>query len=194
MDPYWDKHTDGDGKWTAKNEGPPGADLAALRRGIGREPGTVPEMWRFYTTLVATGVVTNRLRAEHTALTLFGVHQQSKTTPMHQTGHGLGTALRAVRRSDKFSEQAVDRRFTAAATATSMAELALHLRGLVALLHDHDIDQPLDYTQLFRDLNDWQYPQNQGRVRRRWGSQYFVWSAAPDSAGQPQPESALETK
>jgi CRISPR system Cascade subunit CasB len=191
MEFYWEKLTSGDGKWK-RNEGAPGADLAALRRGVGREPGTVPEMWRFYITLVDTGVVTNRLRAEHTALTLFGVHQQSQKVPMHRTDHGLGTALRAVRRSDKFSEQAVDRRFTAAATATSMAELTLHLRGLVGLLHD--IDQPLDYTQLFRDLNNWQYPQNQGRVRRRWGSQYFVWSADPDSADQPQPESAQEPK
>lgn len=189
---YWDRHTDGDGKWMARNEGPPGGDLAALRRGIGREPGTVPEMWRFYTTLVDTGVVTNRLRAEHTALTLFAVHQQSKPVPMHRTDHGLGTALRAVRRSDKFSEQAVDRRFTAAATATSTAELALHLRGLISQLHD--IDQPLDYTQLFKDLNDWQYPQNQGRIRRQWGSQYFVWSTEPEPADHPQSDRAQEPK
>ncbi|HEX2300692.1 MAG TPA: type I-E CRISPR-associated protein Cse2/CasB, partial [Pseudonocardiaceae bacterium] len=130
---YWQRHTDGSGSWG--NDGPaPGAELAALRRGIDREPGSVPAMWPFYTTLSASGALTTRLAAEHLALTLFAVHQQSLPQPVHRKGVGLGSAILELRNSGKFSPEAVDRRFAAAATATSLTELAHHLRGLIAQL------------------------------------------------------------
>ncbi|SBW22911.1 hypothetical protein FDG2_3299 [Candidatus Protofrankia californiensis] len=151
---------------------PDGADLAALRRGIGREPGSVPAMWRYYTALDREGRLTARLRAEHVALTLYAVHQQSLPSPAHRFGTGLGAALLALRDSDRFSPDAVDRRFNAAATATSLDEAAYHLRGLVRQLRQ--VPQSLDYTQLLRDFVDWQHPERVGQVRRRWGAQYFL--------------------
>lgn len=171
---YWQHHTDGRGHWR-RGEPPPGGELAALRRGMGKEPGAVPEMWSFYTTLDAAGRLTDALRAEHLTLALFAVHQQSKSHPMHRGGVGFGAAVRELRRSGKFSEDAVDRRFAAAATATSAGELAMHLRGLVSQLRV--ISQPLDYTRLLADLRDWHEPEGVPAVRRRWGSQYFVFAA-----------------
>ncbi|MCK9929611.1 type I-E CRISPR-associated protein Cse2/CasB [Frankia sp. Mgl5] len=150
---------------------PDGADLAALRRGAGRDPGTVPQMWRYYTTLNQEGWGTPGLRAEHAALVLFAMHQQSQTRLMHAAGVGLGAAVRCLRESDKFSSDAVDRRFEAAATATSLSEASYHLRGLVRQLRG--LPQPLDYTRLYWDLLSWQNPDRIGQVRRRWGSQYF---------------------
>jgi CRISPR system Cascade subunit CasB len=150
-----------------------GADLAALRRGAGKDAGSVPQMWAFYTTLRPDGGRGADLQAEHVALTLYAMHQQSQPQPMHQSGTGVGTAIRALRRSGKFSEEAVDRRFAAAATATSLSEAALHLRGLIGQLRA--IDQPLDYTRLFRDLRDWQFPDRVAGVRRRWGGQYHAY-------------------
>jgi len=152
--------------------GPDGADLAALRRGAGRPPGSVPAMWRFYTALSADGGVSPRLAAEHHALTLYAIHQQSQSKPMHQQGNGVGSAAKALRASGTFSPDAVDRRLNAAATATSLEECAYHLRGLVRQFKQ--IGQPLDYSALVRDLTDWQYPERAARVRRRWGSQYFL--------------------
>lgn len=163
---------------------PEGADLAALRRGIGREAGTVPEMWRFYTYLNASGSLTKELRAEHLALTLFAIHQQSKTDLMHHRETGLGTALLALKRSGRFSEDALDRRFAAAATATSLTEIAVHLRGLVNQLRL--ISQPLDYTKLVNDLTYWQSSNGSDIVRRRWGGQYFA-------SGAPQQQSDRST-
>lgn len=165
---YWDRHVDREGHWHR----PDGADLAALRRGLGREPGSVPEMWPYYTTLNAEGRLTERLEAEHIALALYALHQQSRTEPMHRHGVGLGTAMQALRRSEKFSPEAVDRRFSAAATATSLGEVTAHLRGLVSQLRT--ISQGLDYNQLVRDLANWAHPERRSQVRRRWGSQYFV--------------------
>jgi CRISPR system Cascade subunit CasB len=163
--PFWERAHNGDL--------PDGADLAALRRGIGREPGSVPAMWPYYTTLDPEGHLTRQLRAEHVALTLFAVHQQSLPTPVHQAGIGLGKAVLALRDSEKFSPAAVDRRFAAAATATTLDEAAHHLRGLVRQLRQVQ-HGGFDYTQLWRDLVAWQSPDRVGRVRRRWGTQYFI--------------------
>jgi CRISPR system Cascade subunit CasB len=183
---YWQRHTDGQGNWGGRGS-PPGADLAALRRGIGREPGSAPEMWPYYTTLTADGAITQRLRAEHLALTLFAVHQQSQAQPVHRDGVGLGAAVLALRQSKKFSPEAVDRRFGAAATATSLNEVAHHVRGLITQIRGLVPQPGLDYTRLFNDLRSWQSTEWRTRVRRHWGSQYFVWT--PERSGQ-GPETA----
>ena len=106
---FWDRHTDGDGRWKG-TERPSGAALAALRAGLGRNAGEVPQMWPFYREINEQGIVTDRLAAEHLALTLFAVHQQGREEPAHHTGVGLGTALLTVRNSDKYSSEAIDRR------------------------------------------------------------------------------------
>lgn len=179
--PYWRRFVDDSGRW--RTERPPGADLAALRQGIGREAGTVPALWPYYTTLSPDGHVSADLLAEHHALTLYGVHQQSESMPMHRGGAGVGKALAALRTDGKFSAEAVDRRFAAAATATSLGEAAIHLRGLISQLRV--IDRPLDYDLLFRDLRDWQFPERRPAVRRRWGSAYFVAPRETSSTSEP---------
>lgn len=178
---YWQRHTDGQGNW-GKDGSVPGADLAALRRGIGREPGSVPAMWQYYTTLTEDGALSKSLRAEHLALTLFAVHQQSQRQPIHREGVGLGSAMLALRRDQGSSPEAVDRRFAAAATATSLSEIAHHLRGLLTQVRGLTPQPGLDYSQLFRDLWLWQSPERITRVRRKWGAQYFVWT--PESSDQ----------
>ncbi|EIV92933.1 type I-E CRISPR-associated protein Cse2/CasB [Frankia sp. QA3] len=150
---------------------PDGADLAALRRGVGRAPGEAPQMWHYYTTLSADGGISRRLWAEHVALTLYAIHQQSLSVPAHQAGTGFGTAALRLHDSDAFSPDAVDRRFNAVATATTLDEAAYHLRGLVRQFRQVAI--AFDYTALWHDLITWQSPERIGEVRRRWGSQYF---------------------
>lgn len=169
---YWSRYVDDEGAWRPNRHDTFGAELAALRRGINKEAGTIPAMWRFYTTLTADGRRTNSLIAEHLALTLYAVHQQSRANPMHRPGIGLGSAIRSLAASEKTSEPAVDKKFSAAATSAIADELGLHLRGLITRLRD--IGQPLDYTLLFRDLRDWPNVDRQAAIRRRWGAQYFV--------------------
>lgn len=189
---YWERYTDGEGNWRS-GQGPPGADLAALRRGIGRPAGSVPQMWRFYATLRADGRLSAALRAEHIALTLFAVHQQSRGDPIHREGVGLGTAMRALRDSGRFSEEAVDRRFAAAATAASTGQLAVHLRGLVSQLRTVRPGPGLDYSRLCRDLRDWQRPEAAAAVRRRWGAQYFGYrSTSEESSDENPPTTAVQ--
>ena len=115
-------------------------------------------------------------------MSLFGVHQQSQASLVHRVGVGLGTAMLTLRRSGKFSEEAVDRRFAAAATASSVDELGAHLRGLITQLRSVPGVHGLDYTRLVKDLRDWQRPELVGGVRLRWGAAYFVPSDRVASA------------
>lgn len=71
------------------------------------------------------------------------------------------------------------------ATAGDATELIEHLRHLISQLRT--VGQPLDYNQLVQDLHDWHRPEERPRIRRAWGSQYYVWSGTkttPDSETQ----------
>jgi CRISPR system Cascade subunit CasB len=140
-------------------------------------------MWPYYTTLRGDGTVGSSLRAEHLTLTLYAVHQQSQSASVHSPGVGVGAAALRLKGSGKFSPEAVDRRFHAIATAITLAEVGVHLRGLITQLRG--IGQPLDYDRLDRDLHDWQDPARQPAVRRRWGGQYYTEKPRPKKAAGP---------
>lgn len=196
---FWERYTDGDGAWRsfrgARPAPPPGAALAALRRGTGRPAGTVPALWPYYTVEATDDYVAAvdewrpppALVAEHHALVLYGWHQQSIVRPMHRRDVGVGAAVRALHTTNRYTQSAVDGRFFAAVTTDDVDELAVHLRGLVAQLRTlrHDkggsAPQPLDYTRLVRDLSWWPDPEKRNRVRRRWGLDYHRWR--PDDEG-----------
>ncbi|MEU5242665.1 type I-E CRISPR-associated protein Cse2/CasB [Streptomyces asoensis] len=158
-----------------------GADLAALRSGAGREAGTVPAMWPFYRTPLSTelrnrGALTRSLAAEHAALTVFAVHQQGRTTPVHAEGRTPGHACRLLLdRSDDADRTSVERRLGALLTSLDAGELAQHLRGLVPLLRRAAIG--LDYEALRHALRWWddpQRPQEQSRIRNRWDRDFRI--------------------
>lgn len=185
---YWNRYVNASGGWRREGR-PPGEDLAALRSGLGREAGTVPKLWPYYTCEVSDwharrGQVSDEQAAEHAVLALYGLHQQGRDQPMHRPGVPLGRALRTLRQHDKFSEQAVDARVTATATATSVPAVLMRLRGLIAQLRT--IGQPLDYNALFHDIERWHHPAARQRVRRTWGLDYHVWDQPRPSDETPQ--------
>jgi CRISPR system Cascade subunit CasB len=176
-----------------------GAELAILRKGVGRDVGDIWQMARHYRSVTKTGDASYRLAAEHATLALFAIHQQSQPISMHRTDIELGGAARRLHtpgksKSDaeagpaaiggdqgKFSQEAVDSRVNQIATSTSVSELVAHLRGLVTMLRT--IRQPLNYTRLHRDIERWHYPEARTRIRARWGNHYFQWhsTGTPDS-------------
>jgi len=166
-----------------------GANLAALRRGLGKPAGSVPEMWRFYTTLrdEPSQEPHPRLVAEHATLTVFGLHQQGQDKPMHRAGVHLGRAMSVLRNASikqgggEDAAASLDRRFAAAATALSMNEAVEHIRRLVTLLRREG--QPLDYTALCTSLRWWHDPQSRARTRRHWASGYFTTQKPGDDPG-----------
>ncbi|MFT4088107.1 MAG: type I-E CRISPR-associated protein Cse2/CasB [Gordonia sp. (in: high G+C Gram-positive bacteria)] len=140
------------------NRGPAVAALAKLRRAANTEVGDDAAAWQIaflgfsasdydseYPSSAETGV--------YRALTLFALHQQSKSEPMHVDGPSLGAAIGRLARvgeADSPSEPVV-RRFNALVTATSTEEFRWHLRSLVGQLRADSI--PLDYGRLADDLS-----------------------------------------
>lgn len=193
---YWNRFTDGSGRWRSTDRHPPGQDLAAMRRGAGREPGTVPAMWPFHSEIIGDDWLRGhrtswdtpaRFAAEHHCLALYGFHQQSAQYPVHVARVGLGTAVLRLRQRGNTASEGVDRRFAAAATAATLSELSHHLRRLVALLKGAHAS--LDYNRLLEDLSKWEMPAMQGRVRRAWGLQYYARPRDEDASEPAQQES-----
>lgn len=184
---YWDRvKADGtwrEDAWTKRPAGPPpGEDLAALRAGIGRRYGEVPKMWPHYASeinddLARAGRASEEQEAEHAALALYGMHQQSKAISMHRPGLRLGEALLVLRDHDRFTAKAIDDRVEAAATTTTQKALLMRLRGLIDLLRT--IDQPLDYSHLMDLVHRWRYEDGRRAARRQWAVDYQVWKRKP---------------
>ncbi|GAA4978914.1 hypothetical protein GCM10023205_54090 [Yinghuangia aomiensis] len=180
---YWNRFTAPNGTWrtnpvTGLAEPPPGEDLAVLRRALSVPPGTSLPVWRLCSAptddrLARIGQVTREQRAEHAALGLYGLHQQSQRSPMHKRGVSVGVALRNLRNCGTYSEDAVDRRVNAAATATTTSVLVTRLRGLVTQLRGQRL--PLDYDLLLRDLMAFERAAGRATVRERWGAAYYGW-------------------
>ncbi|MEU5756729.1 type I-E CRISPR-associated protein Cse2/CasB [Streptomyces sp. NPDC047829] len=174
--------------WVTFEPGSPdaGAQLAALRAGTGREPGTVAVMWPFHRTRMVSewrnkGSLTRDLAAEHTALTLFARHQQTHDRRMHVTGNSPGTSVGLLARKaatdseGKAATAALERRFGHLLTSTDADELAMHLRSFAPLLNRAGVG--LDYDLLRIALRTWDDPRRPhaaGRFRQRWDRDFHA--------------------
>lgn len=151
------------------------AMLAHLRHAVGKPPGSVPAVWSVTLADELAGPdagdePTAAETATHIALTLYAVHQQSASKPMHRRGYGLGRSVRELRHTDSDTDPIL-RRFQAVGTAASLDELVHHTRGLVQLLRAAKI--PLDYGLLADDLVHWQQDSAAARVRLQWGRDFY---------------------
>ena len=158
------------------------AELAELRRGVGRQPGDLPALWGALLAdmpeqLQGSNGPSKAEWAVYTALTLFALHQQGEAgVSMNQPGRTLGGAVRQLAEKmaagQDWTESSVLRRFNALATADSMPEVSHHLRGMIQLLRREGI--PLDYPQLAEDLYQYQFVDGAPNVRLRWGRDLYA--------------------
>lgn len=151
------------------------AVVAHLRAAVTHEPGADPAVWQ-HTVAIVPGPVprsdapTRAERAVHASMTLWAIHQQGQSRPMHHPGVAIGHAVRRLQQAERSSAEAITRRFMLIVTADSWDEAVHHLRSLVTQLRRDQI--PLDYGRLARDLWSWQYPDGAVRVRLAWGRQF----------------------
>lgn len=129
----------------------------------------------------------------HVAMTLFALHQQSRSEPMHRQHVGLGLAVARLERArggaDGDVTSPVRRRFDAVVTATDVAEVAHHLRGLVTQMRGAGVS--LDYGRLADDLHTFQrFPDD---VRRRWARQLYQPDRSPSETTVESTETTEET-
>ena len=149
------------------------AEVAALRKGANRAPGELPEIWELTRVEVPDGAGDAPTREEiavHTAMTLYAVHQQSRSECMFVPGRGLGRAAHELVGTDEENPSA-RARFNALVTSTTVAELRHHLRNLVSLLRSRGI--ALDHAMLADDIVRFQRPGGAKNVRLAWARQYY---------------------
>ena len=173
------------------------AALANMRRGVGKTPGEIPTLWGllfdgFPEDLMGYGGTPSAAEwAVYTALTLFAVHQQSKSLTdafMSQNDMKFGKAVRllvpaAKSEGDEFER--IRRKFNIVATSADIRELSHHMRGLIQLLRGSSI--PLDYPKLASDLYEWQFPDGLLRVRLNWGQDFYRASTRETSDSSENP-------
>ncbi|MEU0570419.1 type I-E CRISPR-associated protein Cse2/CasB [Nonomuraea sp. NPDC005983] len=160
--------------------------LAQLRRGAGKLPQDVPELWGMTGTEqlqfereLSDGEVERAEAALFLAVTLYALHQQSRPEQrMHRRGDELGEAVRRLMSGGAIDEP-IRRRFVRVGTAGTRQALANRLREVITLLRGQSI--PLDYALLARQLYQAQHPEGMRQVRQRWGRSFHAYR--PDNSG-----------
>jgi CRISPR system Cascade subunit CasB len=178
------------------------AELARLRRGVGKPAGAAPDLWGLTADESLYGRQSRRERlrkpdpdcasdaeaAAHIALTLYATHQQSHHGDrMHVRGCALGAAVRRLMPPGDI-EESIRRRFVQAGNAHTVEVLAQRLRELVLLLRRAGI--PLDYGLLADQLEMAQDPERREWVRRAWGRSFHAYRP-PRTGGPNTPAAAV---
>lgn len=166
-----------------------GAELAKLRRGVGKEPGDLPELWGSFLQdmpeafLAGVKEPTYAEWAVYLTITLYALHQQGQDSSVNREGNTLGRAVHELAEKktspgQDWTESSILRRFNALATADSMSEVSYHLRGMIQLMRSEGVR--LDYPQLAVDLYELQWELNgeqiverRPHVRLRWGQDLY---------------------
>lgn len=156
------------------------AMLANLRRGIGKTPGEMPELWGIFLNGLDDalyGQNGNPSPAEwavYLSLTMFALHQQGSAEPVQQENMSLGKAAAGLIDRSKNEDEERNRimqRFGSVITASDMPELSHHLRGMIQIFKANQVR--LDYVQLAGDLLDFQYQDSRRKVQLRWGEDFY---------------------
>ena len=160
------------------------AALAALRRGLGKEPGAAPEMHRH----VVPRQPKDRLGQDlyYLIAALFATHQGSwKAQGTSDHGRSFGASMARLKEATK--SESIERRFVALLNS-HRDDLPAHLRHAVSLLKSKEI--PIDWPLLLYDLRSWDHPDR--FVQRTWAGDF--WSGS-EEAGEKEadPTSMKET-
>lgn len=159
------------------------AMLANLRRGVGHEPGELPQLFGVILLdmpeefMSDNGIATKEEWACYIAMTLYALHQQGhslESQPMHvKENISIGRALSRLARAlnDPNAEQRMLQRLQKLATAVDMKELSYHLRGVIQILKANGI--PINYQDFAGDLYELQMPEGKKQVCFRWGQDFY---------------------
>ena len=147
--------------------------LAALRRGLGTQPGEAPEMFPYVVPYLSNRPNRDLESAYYLVASLFALHGENA-----EDGN-LGNHMAACIQSDG-DRAAVERRFVAL-LKSHPDDLPDMLRQSVGYIKSKG--KPVNYRQLLRDLLAWSAPERY--VQRRWAAGFW---------GQTRSEAQVETK
>lgn len=157
------------------------AALAALRRGLGKEPGEAPEMYRYVVPWVRGAAPAREERAHYLVAALFAWHCQGEGASQAAQGAGgnLGASLDTLAPYGSDGRESVERRFVGLLNS-HVDDVPEHLRHAVGLLRGKGI--AVDWAQLLWDVERWGW---EGRdVQREWARAYWG-RAGPEEESTP---------
>ena len=143
--------------------------LAALRRGIGRPPGTVPDMYRYVVPWLPVDLPAWREEVCYLIAALFAYH------PATGGSGNMGDHFSRARAAQA-DDTAIERRFTAL-LAAHPDDLPSYLRQAVSFLRSKDV--AVDWHQLLSDVMAWGHPDYRDRVKRNWARAFWGRAETP---------------
>jgi CRISPR system Cascade subunit CasB len=149
--------------------------LAALRRGLGKSPGTAMEMHRYVVPFLTRSRPWDE-EFYYLVAALFAYWHQGETTVASHPPDNLGASLARLRISD--SGPSLELRFTAL-LKSHRDDLSTHLRQVVGLLKSKDV--PVHWRNLLRNLQRWDH--EDGWVQRSWAKSF--WGGETKTATEP---------
>jgi CRISPR system Cascade subunit CasB len=136
--------------------------LASLRRGLGKQPGTEPQMYRYVIPFIPSNPTKWEEEVYYIVGSLYAMH------PMKQIGINMGEVFRKVHALTQ--SESVEKRFVALLNS-HRDEVPIHLRHSISLAKSHDIG--LDWKLLFNDLLAWH---RENRITQRtWARSYWKY-------------------
>ncbi|MGD0826587.1 MAG: type I-E CRISPR-associated protein Cse2/CasB [Desulfobaccales bacterium] len=139
--------------------------LAALRRGVGRSPGTTMEMHRYVVPFLPHGRPWDE-EFYYLVAALFAYWYQGEIAVAAHPPDNLGASLARLKTSD--TGPSLELRFTAL-LKSHRDDLPHHLRQAVGLLKSKDV--PVNWRTLSRDLRHWDH--EDGWVQRSWAKSFW---------------------
>lgn len=148
--------------------------LAALRRGLGKPPGTSLEMARYVVPFLPRERPWTE-DAYYLVAALFAYWHQGRdavaASPPENFGGSLArlAAIRAEKKGEKRgSDPSLEARFTGL-LKSHRDDLPVHLRQAVGLLNSRDI--PVNWQQLLKDILNWDHEDQ--FVQRAWARAFW---------------------
>ena len=135
--------------------------LAALRRGLGRPPGTVPDMYRYVVPWLPEEAPPWQEDAYYLIAALFAYHPK-------EGGRGNMGSHFARACDPQGDNTAIERRFTTL-LAAHPDDLDDYLRQAVSFLKSKEV--PVDWHQLLSDVMGWGHPEQY--VQRCWARGFW---------------------
>jgi CRISPR system Cascade subunit CasB len=141
--------------------------LAALRRGLGQPPGTVPDMFRYVVPRLPQKVYPGSWaeKSHYLIASLFGLH------PVCTSRGNLGVHFAKLRDPDPKKNDALERRFAAILTAHP-EDLHIYLRQAISFLKSND-ENPVNWHALMWDVLVLDNPDRATQVQKRWAEGFW---------------------
>ncbi|MBP6927743.1 MAG: type I-E CRISPR-associated protein Cse2/CasB [Caldisericia bacterium] len=137
------------------------AGLATLRKGLGKEPGTVTEMYKYVYSRIPGQTNLFDEKIYFLIASLFALWHQGKQKLEKDFEGDFGKTFNQINKNSK--SESIEKRFTAIINS-HFDDLPNHLRHAVSLAKSKDV--PINWSFLLEDLKWWN---NDGkRVQRKW--------------------------